>query len=699
MYICQSCQSKTEQLYKFCPQCGQATLVLVENSNENTTGSSVGTTQIQGNGPQGYGQQGNLQPQGNGPQEGMPPQGYGPQGNLQPQGNGPQEGMPPQGYGPQGNFPPQGNGPQGGMPPQGYGPQGNIPPQGYATQGGMPQQSNGPQGYAPQPSVQQSAKAPAWLKSKKIKIFASLGVGAIILIVVAITLFNVFLNKNGKELYLYAELQTYQNQQSNSSLFGKADMAFFDKIKEMTSDTTITLTGDISLDANDTEGFDEFADAINSGAIELNLKQNPNDLWGQYSLNVKDDGKSVVDALFMFYDDIFAFKGIGDLDKMHYSSFEELQNIYSGTESKEDEADKVKVPKVTEKQLEQLNKQYTSFIISQLKDEYFTVEKDSSYATSEGDLKAKKLTISISEEEVRTMLISLVDKLRGDKEAQELIANYIFQYYSDSSSTLTSAEELTYLKEQIEDGLYEMKTALIDTETVGSFEMVLYLNKKNEIIDRKVTLTFMDEFDSSGLKVNVHQTKWDLKKSVDQSTFDIELEVYDYGDISSLLIESETTTEVIDKVRDAKSKITLSAYTSGSTDFTANINWRAREATTQGGEDRYTFEIDLTSIADAPTISGDFTRKVDQKLKDNYSNQTIKGNVEIMANVFGERETMKIGFNFDSKTSFDDKIAKPVIDKDAVNLNDLDSDESYYLLQEILKGLQSNSVGIGQNLY
>ena len=647
MYICQSCQSKTEQLYKFCPQCGQAALVLVENTNENITETLVGNTPLQGNDRE----------------ENIPPQGSSPQG-----------------YAPQDSS------------PQGYAPQGNGP-QGYAPQG------NSPQGYAPQPSVQKSAEAPAWLKSKKFKIFASLGIGAIILIVAAITLFNVFLNKNAKEMYLFAELQTFKNQQSNSSLFGKADMAFFDMIDEISSDTNIKLSGNVSMDGSDTEGFNEMVEVINNGDIELNLKQNPNDLWGQYTVDVKDAGESVFDGLFMFYDDIFAIKGFGGIDKMHYSSFDELQNLYNGKDSKKDEADKVEVPQVTSEQLEQLKKQYMSFIVSQLKDEYFTIEKDSSYTTSEGDIKAKKLTVSINEEEARTMLISIVDKLRGDKEAQEFLANYSFQYLSDSSSTLTSAEQLAYLKEQLEDGLYELKTALIETDTVGSFEMVLYLNKKNEIIDRKITLSFMDEFESSGLKVNVHQTKWDLKKSIDQSIFNIELVVYDYGETANLLIESETKTEIVEKVRDAKSKINLSISTSGVDDFSADINWRAREATTEGSEDRYTFDINVTSEADVPTISGDFTRKVDQKLKENYSNQTIKGNIELMLNMLGERQTLKFGINIDSKTTFDNKLAKPVIDKDSVNLKDLGNDETYYMLHDLLNGLQSGSLNFGDSLY
>lgn len=543
-----------------------------------------------------------------------------------------------------------------------------------------------PQGYAPHGKVKQSFQVPAWLKSNKFKLFSAIGVGAIVIIVAVIVALNVFLNKNPKELYMYAELQTYQAQQNNSSLFGEADTAMFEKLKKIASDTTITLSGDVALHAKDVdEEFNEIAKSINNGAIELNIVQNPKDKWGQIGLKVSKEKDSIVDALFMYYDDIFAIKGIGELDKMHYASLDEIQKLYKGESIEESEEE---LPEISEEQLKQLEKKFKSFLITHLKDEYFTLEKNVTYNTSEGEVKAKKITISINEKEVKSLMIAFIDELRSDKDVQELIALYSLQFMGSNYYNLTKTEQLEYLKEQIEDGLYEMKREVVSSAALGSFEMELYLTKNNMIMDREITVSFEQEYSSNRLEINLHQTNWDLKKSDDKSTFDIEIAFYEYGKKSSLNWTSETTTTIKNKIRDSNSEITISTTSYGSTDFTADVNWRARESTIKGGEDRYTFEIEITSIADAPKINGDFKRKVDQNLAKNYSNQAITGSMDITVMSYGERESLTIGFDLATKTTFNDGLAKPVLDSDAVNVSELDEVDSYYMIQRMIYNLE-----------
>lgn len=311
---------------------------------------------------------------------------------------------------------------------------------------------------------------------------------------------------------------------------------------------------------------------------------------------------------------------------------------------------------------------YFKYIASFLRKEHFTLEKGFNF---QGE-KYNKVTLNLSESEVKCLLIGLVDKLSNDQGFFDLYAG-ILQLQGQGFYGFDWEQKL-------KDSLKALTAEIEMVSFPNGFRSELIIDDKNNIVHCLTTLDVAD--------------------------------AYFPEDITNLLFET-TNRRVKDKT-DSNRKLTISDSQSN-----VEISWdsvsQADKAQTDivvtvDGEADLTFKM-VTSITgstretnfvlhsddgwDSLHISGTISHALDQNLKRDYSNQDIHlaANIREEDYYWGDSENISFSLDIKSKIEFTKNLDFPTLSPSAAtNVTDLSEHE----LAEILDNI---SISLEQLLY
>lgn len=129
------------------------------------------------------------------------------------------------------------------------------------------------------------------------KLFVSLGV-IVALLLASVVGVNLFLSKNPKELYLYAEWKTAQQQVDSIEASFNEEIALQQKLLEMPSTSEMELSGDVTYTgANEDQGFQDFREYLKESKIAIKTVQDPVNQFSEVTFSYLMKEVNLIDAI------------------------------------------------------------------------------------------------------------------------------------------------------------------------------------------------------------------------------------------------------------------------------------------------------------------------------------------------------------------------------------------------------------------
>lgn len=545
----------------------------------------------------------------------------------------------------------------------------------------------------------------ALLPFKVSKTKLGIGIGSIVCIVIFMLLgFDMFLNKNPKQLYLLSELRTAQNQSKSLEVSLAKEIALQQKLAADPSTIKMDFSVDASYDGSEqSQSFNQIQDAIRNSKLSIEAVHNPTEQTGHYTLAYLFKEVNIFEAFLIrnqektgleipvLYDKMFYIENseFGDFMKEndpYYSgpnelSYQEYSELFSFTDEQKD----------------RIQDNYTQFLLDNLRDEYFTLTKDVSYSSPDGAIKFDQISISMSEEQIHQFLMDFIDQIRADQELQQILAQKFVDLMkiSTNEELLTEAEnDAAYIQEIIEDQLYAFKKEIRKLKFPKGFHMNVMIDGKKRIVDRKINFVIEEDTSITGLAFEMHTNQWSSKDNNTSGAYEIEI-TSTKGPRNGITLKGETSKSIgaMGEKKDIQTNLTV--VTEGEKMLNADLNLSVFNVSEKNGPIKtdYSFDLKLdgSAFADAqPNFQGKLKRSINQNLDKNFSNQQYE--LELLMGVnneySGDKEEVRIDLDFTIDIIFNDSIQMPVIKNDAINVTKQTEDDWYDIQLQMEEALE-----------
>jgi hypothetical protein len=526
------------------------------------------------------------------------------------------------------------------------------------------------------------------------------GAGIIVLIVILLFGFNMFLNKNPKELYLLSEWKTAHSQTESFKVNFAEEIAFQQKLSKSPSTTKMEIEADATYNGTEQNtDFEKFRDVLKDSKLSILAVRDPANQMGHFTLSYLLKEANLLEAIIIQNKENTGLKVPVLYDKMFYvknSEFgdfmEEKDPYYEGPNELSFQEYK-ELFSLTEEQKERIKKDYSKFVLDNLEDDYFTLTKKVSYSSPDGVVHLRQIDINMSEEEVQQFILNLIDQVRADKELQKLVAQKFVDYMKASNSPQQLSEALTdveYIQEEIEDGLYALKKEIRKYEFPEGFHMNVFIDGSEQIVDRKLDFEFEEDTTNTGLAFKLHTSQWNSKDEKKLGTYEFEL-ASTKGRTSKVTFKGETLglKSKMGEKEDIKANFTVVDH--GEKALDVDLDLSVFDAGDQDGKVKTDYEFNLrldgSELASyQPEIKGKLKRLVDQNLDKDFSNQQYEMDLVFGMNspFGGGKEEVGLKLDLTNEVTFSDSIKEPVIENNAINVAEL-SDSEWYEIQTQLE--------------
>lgn len=528
-------------------------------------------------------------------------------------------------------------------------------------------------------AVQPPVKQPAAKKSRKLAAWLGAGGGVLIVAAVAaVWIFNLFLEKNPRELYLYAEWKTAQEQAGGPGPAWAAATELWRKWRAEPSRTEIGLAAQISGSVEE-EGFFATQALLKNSAITLRMERNPSAREEHDAITYFFGNDSLFEASFTRNaQDEVAIRAPALYDKTLYvdnSGFGDLMRAfdfyYTGPETLFGE----KSSPMSEEQRRRAQQRFAELLLNNLADEQFTLTKNVPYTTPDGVVKLRKISIRMDEEETKRLLTAMLGQLRRDNELLEFAADWLGErMVADNQIVwLLSGSRLSAV-EWLKDGLYRLNSELLQTSFPDGFQADIYIDSHERVVERKIGFAAVRQFNGGDfasrdeLNLTLHTTQRFGKMNRSGT---IELEAgFSPGDRVALSIETNRPTDR-NKDRQSEYKANFAYFQGGEARPQIDADLELLVGYADQGKDGtlatdYDFDVRLRGqqfAGEGPAITGKIKHTAKQNLPENQASHDLN-----VAVTYREFETLAFALDLSSDFTFGDAVRVPNIEADAVDL-------------------------------
>ncbi len=540
--------------------------------------------------------------------------------------------------------------------------------------------------------------------SAKMKFSLKVGIISIValLAIASSTLaYVVIVKKTPKELFILSELNSYNQTINGIKERYVDDLEFQKKAINSPTKTNIELSGDLSVNGrmtpSNTDEVDVIKNIVKNSKITISSSSNPLQQINQNLVSLVFKGSTMVDAELFQSKDRVGLKVPVLYDKYLYLQPSQFGNMarkldpyYEGPEQIDLNQFSGKNLSNKQKEWKKIGLKYGKFIISNLSEEYFKIEKGISYSSPDGETKLRKLSLRMSNDQVKNLLSKLIDELIRDSEFQNILStdiveiaklstNYVDEQYSDPLQII----------EEIKDSLTEMKVNINDLKFINGLDIVLYINNKNIIVDRQINFT-VDNYDS--VNFNINTKNWDGKNNTKTASLDLIIKLIDEKDTKLTVNTKTITTKEKEGIHDQfTGSFILLNRGNKEEDVTLKVNTLFNTQKNNKKKSDTEFELLMKDqdfgYLQSPNLKGKITRIVNQNLAKNYSNQefgvelTIKGK-----DYFDYNQEFGISVNVKKETELEANVQLPALKaensidlttKSKNELNNLSNDIQY----------------------
>ncbi|WP_110112695.1 DUF6583 family protein [Bacillus sp. CGMCC 1.16541] len=500
--------------------------------------------------------------------------------------------------------------------------------------------------------------------------------------------FGVFFSKSAKDIYLLSEYNAYQ--QLSKEIHNKYgdQLAFQEKTFEKPSSTDMKISGNVDMEmAQGDPNLEMLQKILKETAITVKTEQDPKTAVSASSILLNSQGTKVGFDMFysekqagvkvpLIYDDYFYLNtnDYGNLMRM-------FDPYYTGTETLEIDYFEWKDAKLTEVEQAHLKEHYGTFMMDQLKEEYFTKEKGIAYKHEGEEMKLTKVTLAMSPEEIKTFLSNVVGRMSEDEKLIDMLTKRMVSMAKASSMNIQPQMEADYTdpkvaKKEIEQGLKEMKQDIKDAQYPKGFTSTLLVTKEDVVIERNMQLAVQpkDHIESEEAVEFLVETK-NVPVGENKTDKAFKFEAGTKGKSDSFL--SFESTKAIEKQKESRvEKRTLNLLLEEKGAEPTNVGLTVDSTFKEAG--KVEREFSLQADEGIPAINGMLMQEQDINLEKEYANYVF----DIELNVEDGQEAGTLFLNVDSKTELKDKVTMPKMNTNsAINVLEM-TEEDMYAVQE-----------------
>ncbi|WP_332646566.1 DUF6583 family protein [Lysinibacillus sp. 54212] len=274
----------------------------------------------------------------------------------------------------------------------------------------------------------------------------------------SVTAFFIF-NKNPKEQYFYAEYKTME--QSWNSFKERYENEFAWSEKSKTTPTEHEF--EVSLSASDAflDVDPMVTDLVESSSATIVAATDPKKGEAKIDLSVK-----VMDVTI---DDIVAYMTTEKLllslpfqdellqlnDKDYGNLMRTFDPSYIGAENLGLDSLKLENTFLSDEEMEYLQDEYVMGFVKALPDEAFKADGEEQVSVEGEKIKAKKITMTLTEKQVKEVLTTMLEKAKDDKKLKEIILDIVEQAGGEALATLDIdiSEEIDVVFEDMIDAV------------------------------------------------------------------------------------------------------------------------------------------------------------------------------------------------------------------------------------------------------
>lgn len=301
-----------------------------------------------------------------------------------------------------------------------------------------------------------------------------------------------FLNLSEKEQYFKAEVDTY------NFIKDQVTERFANELEwsEQTKKNPVATTMKASVEYNDPYafgGYSEIEEIVNQSSVTLNSEM---DMEGEeLLLNLEADVAGISLDNFNFYisgdtlyidlpflPDTLEIEGadlgplLHDLDPYTFDEDEQynFKRVFDSD-----------FGLISEEDREYIQEKYSKLIYDLLPDEVFSSEKEEVSVDGE-KIKAKKITMDLSEKQVKAVMKKLLREIQEDDRLQNIIEEYFI-------SAAVPASEISLFIEEFDEVLAEINEDIDDISLPNGIKSTIWTDK-GLIVQRELAYTFVDFF-------------------------------------------------------------------------------------------------------------------------------------------------------------------------------------------------------------
>jgi len=342
-----------------------------------------------------------------------------------------------------------------------------------------------------------------------------------VFIVVASVGAAMLMKKTPRELYLYAEYKTFEKAKEDfDEKYGEM-IAFQMETLQNASTSEMTISGDFENKAlQGDESYEMIKEILSQTTLSVKAEQDPNTMVGKSTIGFNVEGETAFDIQMLQSENQAGIKVPVLYDKFFYLKYDEYGQLmrtfdpsYVGPETLNMKPLDWEKIILSDSEKEYLIQEYSTFLINNLPEEYFSLKEDVEYTYKGEEMKLREVTLSLSAEETAEFMNEFLDLLIKDDELHEIIINRVLAL----EETVAIAEEMNIdkedMKKELKSTFKEMKTSLADMSFGEGFESTILINNKEQIIDRQMEITLEDQYEAVEFKMSSKNLSKDDQQS------------------------------------------------------------------------------------------------------------------------------------------------------------------------------------------
>lgn len=317
---------------------------------------------------------------------------------------------------------------------------------------------------------------------KKKIIWSVVAVLIIIVALMGILYYTTDMFKSPEQLF-------YKHLAEDSSLLGKTTYA--DVIKELKAEAEASResTGEVTAKITGTDAdVQEVATVLEKGKITYNMKTVGTEKKMQGDITLNYNGKDIVTVNLLQNQDQYGIKIEEAYDK--YVSvennnlkalFQKLRVDATDIPDKIETIDYYELLNIDEATLKHIEDTYSEIIKQNIPAEGYSVEKNVIVKIDEADVTTNAYKLTLTEEQVKTVLVKLLETLKTDDTTLDLVVSKsakVMEQYKVMGLSTQSEITKDSLVEAIEDELQELNNISASSEV--ALEIIAYGAKDNK---------------------------------------------------------------------------------------------------------------------------------------------------------------------------------------------------------------------------